>query len=237
MNIVDIIILLGLIVGALTGFASGFLNSVLKFVGTIVVVVLAFLFKNPLSIFLYNNLPFTKFSGLTSLNILLYELIAFIICIIILSIVLALLIKITGLIEKILTFTVVLALPSKLLGMLVGIIKSVVIIYVILFIASMPVLKLPFISESKYAKVILTKTPFMSSVMDSAIKTIDEIAELTKDSIQVKDTKGTNTKIIEIMLENNITSSDCIKILVEKKKIDINNANELIEKYKEVENG
>lgn len=233
MNIVDIIIILGIIVGALTGFVNGFLKSILKFVGTIVVVVLAFLFKTPLSIFLYSNLPFTKFSGLTSLNILLYELIAFILCIIILSVALALIIKITGIIEKLLSATVVLALPSKLLGMIIGIIKSIVIIYVILFVFSIPVLKVPFISESKYATTILTKTPFMSNIMNSAIKTIDEIAELTKDSIDVKDIKSTNTKIIEIMLKNKITRTDSIKVLIDKNKIDINNWEELNEKYKE----
>lgn len=236
MNIVDIIIILGLILGALTGFIRGFFKETVTFVGTILVIVLAFFFKNPLSIILYKNLPFTKFSGLTSLNILLYELIAFILCVIILSIILAILIKITGIIEKVLKATIVLALPSKLLGMVVGVFKSMVIIYVILFVLSIPVLKVPFLSESKYASVILTKTPFMSSITKSAVKSINEIAELTKESIDVKDTKSTNRKIIEIMLKNDVTSSESIELLVQKGKIDIDNPEELIEKYKEVSN-
>ena len=219
MNIVDIIIILGLILGALTGFIRGFFKETVTFVGTILVIVLAFFFKNPLSIILYKNLPFTKFSGLTSLNILLYELIAFILCVIILSIILAILIKITGIIEKVLKATIVLALPSKLLGMVVGVFKSMVIIYVILFVLSIPVLKVPFLSESKYASVILTKTPFMSSITKSAVKSINEIAELTKESIDVKDTKSTNRKIIEIMLKNDVTSSESIELLVQKGKI------------------
>ena len=134
MNIVDTIILLGLFLGAATGFVRGFFKQTVIFLGTILVVVLAFLIKNPLSTIMYQNLPFFKFGGLTALNILVYEVIAFIIAVTILTLILAIIIKITGIIEKILKFTVILALPSKLLGMIVGIIQSIVIMYIILFI-------------------------------------------------------------------------------------------------------
>ena len=70
MNIVDTIILLGLFLGAATGFVRGFFKQIVIFLGTILVVVLAFLIKNPLSTIMYQNLPFFKFGGLTALNIL-----------------------------------------------------------------------------------------------------------------------------------------------------------------------
>ena len=76
MNIVDTIILLGLFLGAVTGFVRGFFKQTVIFLGTILVVVLAFLIKNPLSTIMYQNLPFFKFGGIyagvTSLNIILY---------------------------------------------------------------------------------------------------------------------------------------------------------------------
>ena len=81
MNIVDVIIILFLGLGAVTGFVRGFFKQTVMFVGTILVVVLAFLLKNPLSMILYENLPFFQMGGLTALNILLYEALAFIICI------------------------------------------------------------------------------------------------------------------------------------------------------------
>ena len=92
MNIVDTIILLGLFLGAVTGFVRGFFKQTVIFLGTILVVVLAFLIKNPLSTIMYQNLPFFKFGGLTALNILVYEVIAFIIAVTILTLILAIII-------------------------------------------------------------------------------------------------------------------------------------------------
>ena len=185
MNIVDVIIILFLGLGAVTGFIRGFFKQTVMFVGTILVVVLAFLLKNPLSMILYENLPFFKMGGLTALNILLYEALAFIICIAILTIALNIIIKISGIIETVLNFTIILALPSKLLGMLVGLIQSVVIIYVILFIASMPVFDVKDLSKSKYAKIILEKTPIISNVTNDAVNTFNEIKEFSTKKINV----------------------------------------------------
>ena len=235
MNIVDIIIIIGIILGALTGFHRGFFKQTVVFIGTILVIVIAFVLKNPLSIVMYQNLPFFKLWGLTSLNILLYEVLAFIIAVSILSIVFAILIKITGIIEGVLKATVILALPSKLLGLLVGIIESIVILYVILLVVSLPVFKAPYINESKYTKLILTKTPVMSGIAEKLVTSFNEV----KDSIiyvgtDIKDVKGTNTKIVEVLLKNKITTTDSIKLLADNNKIEINDLEGLLEKYKEV---
>ena len=232
MNIVDVIILLFLGLGAVTGFIRGFFKQTVMFVGTILVVVLAFLLKNPLSMILYENLPFFKFGGLTALNILLYEALAFIICIAVLSIVLSIIIKISGIIETALKFTIILALPSKLLGMVVGLIQSVVIIYVILFVVSMPVFKVPYVGESKYAKMILEKTPIISNVTNDAVNTFNEIKEFSTKKINVLDIKKTNRDIVEIMLKNDVVTTDSVVLLEKKDKIDIENLDELINKYK-----
>ena len=234
MNIVDIIIIVALILGALTGFHRGFFKQTVIFVGTILVIVLAFILKNPLSLVMYQNLPFFKLGGLTTLNILVYEILAFIIAVAILSVVLAIIIKVTGIIETILKMTVLLAIPSKLLGMVVGIIQSIAILYVLLLIASLPVLKIPYINESKGTELILTKTPIISDIANDIVNSFDEI----HDSIiyvgkDIKDVKGTNTRIVEVLLKNKITTTESIKLLSDNKKIEINNLQELLEKYKE----
>lgn len=232
MNIVDVIIILFLGLGAVTGFIRGFFKQTVMFVGTILVVVLAFLLKNPLSMILYENLPFFKMGGLTALNILLYEALAFIICIAILTIALNIIIKISGIIETVLNFTIIFALPSKLLGMLVGLIQSVVIIYVILFIASMPVFDVKDLSKSKYAKIILEKTPIISNITNDVISTFDEIKEFSTKKIDISDVKNTNRNIVDIMLKNDVVTTDSVILLNEKGKIDIDNLDELINKYK-----
>lgn len=232
MNIVDVIIILFLGCGAVTGFVRGFFKQTVMFIGTILVVVLAFLLKNPLSMILYENLPFFKIGGLTALNILLYEALAFIICIAILTIALNIVIKISGIIETVLKFTIILALPSKLLGMIVGLIQSVVIIYVVLFIASMPIFKVPYIGESKYAKIILEKTPIVSNITNDAVNTFNEIKEFSTKEIDIRDVKNTNRNIVEIMLKNDVVTTDSVSLLNKKGKIDIENLDELINKYK-----
>ena len=81
MNVVDIVILIFLAFGALIGFKRGFTRQLVSLVGIFVIIVVSFLFKNPVSVFLYNNLPFFNFGGIfkdiTVLNILVYEVIAF----------------------------------------------------------------------------------------------------------------------------------------------------------------
>ena len=232
MNVVDIIILVSIILGAITGFIRGFFKQTIIFVGTILVVVFAFILKNPLSLVLYRNLPFFKLWGLGSLNILLYEVLAFIIAIAVLSLIFAVAIKVTGIIEMVLKATVILALPSKLLGMIVGIIQSIVILYVVLFIASLPVFKIPFIKESKYTNIILTKTPIISSITNDVVKSFEEIGNtiiyIGKD---IKDVDGTNNRITEVLLKNKVITFENVKYLVEEGKLKITNLEELQNNY------
>lgn len=233
MNIVDIVIVAFLVSGAVIGFVRGFFKQTVMFVGTILTIVLSFVLKNPLSMILYENLPFFKFAGVTSLNIILYEALAFMICLAVLTMTLSLIIKISNIIEKLLDITILFALPSKILGMVVGFLQSLAILYVALFIVSMPVFNLPFLGESKYAKVVLDKTPIMSKVTNDAIKTFNEIATFTKKEINISDIDDTNNKIVEIMLKNDAVSIESIELLVKKEKIKLNNYEELITKYKE----
>lgn len=238
MNIVDIIIIVSIVLGVLIGFVRGFFKETVIFIGTILVVVLAFVLKNPLSLILYKNLPFFKFKGIfegiSTLNILMYEILAFIIALAILSIALTIIIKISGIIEKILKFTIVLALPSKLLGAIVGFIQSIVVLYVFLFLLSLPILRVPYIKDSKYAQMILEKTPVISKVTDGLVKTFNEISDFADKNIKNNvDKRQTNREMLEIMLKNDVVTSENVKYLSDKGKIDIDNIDELLSKYKE----
>ncbi|CCY45180.1 uncharacterized protein BN475_00219 [Clostridium sp. CAG:1193] len=238
MNIVDIIIIVSIVLGVLIGFVRGFFKETVIFIGTILVVVLAFVLKNPLSLILYKNLPFFKFKGIfegiSTLNILIYEILAFIIALAILSIALTIIIKISGIIEKILKLTIVLALPSKLLGAIVGFIQSIVVLYVFLFLLSLPILRVPYIKDSKYAQMILEKTPVISKVTDGLVKTFNEISDFADKNIKNNvDKRQTNREMLEIMLKNDVVTSENVKYLSDKGKIDIDNIDELLSKYKE----
>ena len=154
-------------------------------------------------------------------------------CLAVLTMTLSLIIKISNIIEKLLDITVVFALPFKILGMIVGFLQSLVILYVAIYILTMPVFNMPFFNESKYAKIILDKTPVMSKVTTDAVKTFNEIATFTKKEINISDIDDTNNKIVEIMLKNDAVSIESIELLVKKEKIKLTNYDELITKYKE----
>ena len=83
MNVVDVIIIVLLILGGVAGFKAGVIKKLTDFIGMFVVIILAFYLKNYISVIMYENLPFFNFFGLINgidvLNILLYEVIAFLV--------------------------------------------------------------------------------------------------------------------------------------------------------------
>ena len=79
LTMVDSSLILILLLGAL-GFKKGAIKSLVALIGTIVVVVVAYYLKNPIAELLLDYCPFLKFggawTGLVTLNLLLYEAIA-----------------------------------------------------------------------------------------------------------------------------------------------------------------
>ena len=96
--IVDFLIIVFLLAGIVGGYKKGFLESTIRFIGGIVTFLGAYLLKGPLSIYLYTNLPFFKldgfFEGLSVLNVIIYELIAFVVLWVLFSIILGILVKV-----------------------------------------------------------------------------------------------------------------------------------------------
>ena len=187
MNILDALIIIFLLIGALTGFSRGLIKQGVLLVGLIVVLVLSFYIRIPVSNFFYKNLPFFNFDGvfkgMSVLNILIYESMAFLIVFSVLYIVLRIIIKISGLIEKILKATIILGFFSKLGGLVVGAIESYVIMFIILFVASQPFLKVTGMEDSKFTPIIVNKSPFLSDAVEDFRFVFDEIEKNTKVSL------------------------------------------------------
>ena len=225
-NIVDLIIIIFLLLGFISGYEKGFIKQGVSTIGNIIVVVLAFLLKNNLSIILYKKLPFFTVGLLknySSLNILIYELISFIILLIIFGIILALIVKLSGLLEKMVEGTVILKLPFKLLGGLLGMIECYIALFVILLILSAPLFSFDFsqeINKSRFRNFILNNTVLMSNLSKPLVKTLDEINELS--DIENLGTKEFNCKSIKVFRKNNIIDKDSLDYLIENKKIEYN---------------
>ena len=135
MNLLDSIIIVLFIVGILGGLKSGVIKSTVTLVGTIIVFILAFYLKNPLATILYTYLPFFDIlNGAVVINILLYEFLAFLIAVAILSLALGILIKVSGFIEKVFNATIILGMISKLLGAIVGFVEAYVLIFILIYL-------------------------------------------------------------------------------------------------------
>lgn len=238
MNIVDIVILVIILCGAVVGFKRGFTKSLVCALGFIAIVVLAFFLKNPLSVLLYENLPFFKFGGIlkgvTVLNIALYELLAFIIVLAVLAVALKILSLVSSLFEKILTMTIILGIPSKILGAVVGAIEGFVIVFIGLYVLSLPIINVSFIDESKYKNQILNNTPLLSNFSKKTVSVIEEFAGI-KDKYKDnnKNAEEFNKEVLDLFLKYDVVKVESIDKLVEKEKLQINNIEEILMKYRE----
>ena len=228
-NVIDVIIILFLLAGAVLGFKRGAIQTLATLIGTILIIIIAYYLKNPLSVFLYTYLPFFKlrgiFNGITVINILIYEAIAFLIVLGVLSVLLSVILKITGILSKIVDHSIILTLPSKLIGIAVGFLEAYVFLFVLLFIFSQFSFSSTVLKDSKYTNIILSKTPFTTGFKNS-YNAFNEIRNLGDNNSSNKDYEALNT-----LLKYDIITTDNAHKLVDNGKINIKGSNKLIERY------
>ena len=235
MFIADIIILLFILMGAVVGFKRGFTTELISTLGTIIIIVISFLLKNPVSQVLYNYLPFFKFGGLikgvTVLNILVYEILAFLLVLALLTIVFKLVLSFTKIFEKLLKYTIILGIPSKIAGAVVGLIENYIWVFIILYVITLPFFNLNF--DSKYKDKILGNTPLLSKYIDSSIKVVDEFADLKEKYEVTTNAAEFNRETLDLFLKYNIVTVESVEELIKKDKLSISNVDEILNKYKE----
>lgn len=225
MNVVDVIIIALLVVGGVAGFKAGVIKKLTDFIGMFVVIILAFYLKNYISVIMYENLPFFNFfgliNGIDTLNILLYEVIAFLVIFIALLFVLKVVLMLTGLVEKILKATVILSIPSKLLGIVVGVIEMYVYLFLILVIVSLPIFDSSFLKDSKMNNFILNNTPVLSGVSGEIIDIYGDVYNII-DNRKNKTNEQLNEEILKVLIDKKVVTKESAKKLVDKNKIHIN---------------
>lgn len=225
MNVVDVIIIALLILGGVAGFKAGVIKKLTDFIGMFVVIILAFYLKNYISVIMYENLPFFNFfgliNGIDALNILLYEVIAFLVIFIALLFVLKVVLMLTGLVEKILKATVILSIPSKLLGIVVGVIEMYVYLFLILVIVSLPIFDSSFLKDSKMNNFILNNTPVLSGVSEEIIDIYGDVYNII-DNRKNKTNEQLNEEILKVLIDKKVVTKESAKKLVDKNKIHIN---------------
>lgn len=225
MNVVDVIIIALLILGGVAGFKAGVIKKLTDFIGMFVVIIFAFYLKNYISVIMYENLPFFNFfgliNGIDTLNILLYEVIAFLVIFIALLFVLKVVLMLTGLVEKILKATVILSIPSKLLGIVVGVIEMYVYLFLILVIVSLPIFDSSFLKDSKMNNFILNNTPVLSGVSKEIIDIYGDVYNII-DNRKNKTNEQLNEEILKVLIDKKVVTKESAKKLVDRNKIHIN---------------
>lgn len=223
MGIVDIVILILIAFGALLGFKRGFTRELVSLIGIFAIIIISFILKNPISVFLYNNLPFINFGGIlkdvTVINILVYEVIAFFVVFFVLTIVFRLLLTLTKVFERVLTLTIILGIPSKILGAILGIIQSIIYIFIVLYILHLPTFNISIVNESKLANGILNKTPILTNICDKTLSTFNEIIELKNEYESSDNVIEFNQKALNIMIEKKVITKENAQKLIDKGKI------------------
>lgn len=232
-NLIDAIILLIILLGGVIGFKEGVIKKLTIVIGLIIVVILSFTLKNYLSVFFYENLPFFDlwgvFKGIQVLNILFYELLAFVIIASVLTIVYRLILGLTGIIEKVLKATVILSIPSKILGFFVGLIENYIWVYLFLFILTLPVINIKQIYDSKTAVFIMEKTPILSKYTDKTIDIYNDLYDII-DSNGEKTNEQVNEEAMDLMLKYEIITKESAKKLIDKNKVNVND-DSFLDKY------
>lgn len=237
MNILDIAIALVLIMSAIIGFKRGAIKEVVSLVGIIIVFILAFSLKGVLGNVLCKWLPFFNFAGnlegVTVLNILLYQLIAFLIIYSLLFSVYMIVVKISGTVQKIVHMTVILWLPSKLIGAVVAFITGYVMVFVVLLALLIPLKDTDIFKNSKFANYIVYDTPILASSSENISTSINEIYELGEDLSKGDISKNeANVKTMDILLKYKVVSAETARELVVLDKLDgISGLDKVIEKY------
>lgn len=237
MNFLDIVIALVLIMSAIIGFKRGAIKEVVSLVGIIIVFILAFSLKGVLGNVLCKWLPFFNFAGnlegVTVLNILLYQLIAFLIIYSLFFSVYMIVVKISGVVQKLVHMTIILWLPSKVIGAVVAFITGYVMVFVVLLALLIPLKDTDIFKNSKFANYIVYDTPILASSSENISTSINEIYELGEDLSKGDISKNeANVKTMDILLKYKVVSAETARELVVLDKLDdISGLDKAIEKY------
>ena len=235
-GIVDAFIIGIILIFGVGGLKNGFFKQTVITIGTILLFVVSYYLKDFVADFLSYNLPFFDFGGdmmgLVSLNIIMYQLIGFILVFVVLSVIFGIIVKITGIFEKILKFTIILGIPSKILGFLLGLVEGYVVVFIALFFLHQPIVDVKVLGESKFMNPILSSSPVLSNVVADTNDVISEVYVLVDDYLKDKDVHKFNVKSIDTMLKYKVIDVDYMDKLIEKDKINIPGITMVVDKYR-----
>lgn len=218
MNIIDVVIVLLIILSFINGYKRGVLKEVVMLCGTIVIYIVSFLLKDKLGLILCKILPFFNLDGLVSLNILIYQLIAFFLIASFLFSIFGIVLKFTGVLQKLVNMTIILTIPSKILGGILGLVEGYIVIFALLIILSVPFKNIDIFKNSNLNNKIITSSPILSSTLGNLDDLIIDIYDIKIDKDQDKDKM--NDKILDMYIDYNVISREDLDSIIKSGKLD-----------------
>ena len=223
MDIISVAVILVILLCGVLGFKKGVIKTGVQLIGTICVLIIAYALKDSVANLLMKYLPFFNFGGIfegiTAINILMYEMISFIVIFILLYCILNILLTLSGAVEKLLKFTIILAIPSKILGFILGLMEGVIFTYMILFVF----LHLPqtenMVMDSKVALVVLERTPFIGSVALKTTLALEKINDIVTDLNDDTSRDEINFNVIHTLVYYKIISQEDVEELMNSGKL------------------
>lgn len=227
MNIITVAIILIVLLYMVLGFKRGVIKTGVSLVGTIAILVVSYVLKDVIANFLMDKLPFFNFGGvfegITSINILMYNMLSFIVVFVILYCVLNILLTLSGLIEKILKLTVILAIPSKILGALLGLIEGILVAFLFSFVFLHLAPTEKYVMDSKLAIILLERSPFIGRMTTSTTLALEDINNIVNSLKEDDDRSEANFKVLHQLIYWKVISVDEAQKLIDDKKLEFNN--------------
>lgn len=237
LNVFDIGIILLLVMFIIVGFKNRAIRELFALVGIIVVFVLSYSLKGILGNILCIVLPFFKITGvvegLSVMNILLYQAIAFMIVFAILLTLYEILLKVSKFIQKIVNLTIILILPSKILGGIIAFVKGWIVLFAVFLCLMIPLKNTELFTSSTMVNKIIYNTPVLSSHSSNFINSVEEIYNLEKQLSNKEISKNeANLKTLDLMLKHKIVDKSTVEQLVKLHKLDdVSNIESVLNKY------
>ena len=233
LNVFSIGIVLMLIGYMIGGWKNGVVKETASLIGIIVVFFLSYLLMGVVGNFLCTILPFFKLDGFISLNILIYQGIAFIILFSIFMSLYRLLLKISNGLQKLINATIILIIPSKIIGAIIGLISGWITMFIVLLVLLVPLKDYNQFKDSKVNNFILFNTPVLSDTVKPFTKGALEIYDISSKIANKKiDKNEANLKSINIMLKYKLVDKETIEKLIKLNKLDkIKNIDSILTNY------
>lgn len=222
-TLVDIILVIFLVLGTYAGTRKGLIKTAVSFIGLVAIIIISYSLKTPVANFLIDNFPFFQYyGGLTSLNILVYNLVSFVVIFILLYCILNIIITLTGFIDTLLKFTVIWIIPSKIGGALLGFLEAWVFLFLILFVLTQFNVTNNFINNSTVSDIILNHTPVVGTFLGNASNAAKDIYATINEN-KNSDVNTLNLTMLQIEINYGLITKDKAQELIDTGKMGIDN--------------